>query len=349
MKPELTLIPRLTIHPNKICTYNEIHWDPYAPTKRKLYLEDGTIISNYDRIKDSDRQTKGKISINARRKISKAVDYLLLMSKPQSQMSHPRGKQIQFCLAFITLTLPSKQIHTDNEIKSQCLNQFLIELKTRHRVSHYVWRAEKQKNGNIHFHIIVNKFINWNELRNRWNRIINKLGYIDRYQENQKAFHSTGFTFRPELSKTWDYEHQLKAYKEGARHDFRNPNSTDVHSIKKIRNLKNYVTKYMTKNEDDKQNLQQPDTDHAEQIGRLWGCDTDLSDIKGAQLVIDNEISTALGEVIKIVNPHKFNDTYFSVYYIDVHQLAEHSKDVLFLRFAEYMSEHFNYHAQLEI
>ena len=86
MKPELTLIPRLTIHPDKICTYNEIHWDPYAPTRRKLTLGDGTIISNYDRIKDSDRQTKGKISINARRKISKAVDYLLLMSKPQSQI-----------------------------------------------------------------------------------------------------------------------------------------------------------------------------------------------------------------------------------------------------------------------
>jgi hypothetical protein len=305
--------------------------------------------SNYARIKDSNRKTNGKISMNARRKITKAVDYLLLMSKPQTQISNPRGKEVQFCLAFITLTLPSKQIHTDNEIKSKCLNQFLIELKTRHHISNYVWRGEKQKNGNIHFHIIVNKFVNWNDLRNRWNRIINKLGYVDRYRENQQAFHSTGFKFRPELSKNWDYEHQLKAYKEGARHDFKNPNSTDVHSIKKIRNLENYVCKYMTKNEDDPNNKTTIDSDHAEQIGRLWGCNIELSDIKGAQLIIDNEISEALGNVIKNVNPHKYNDTYFSVYYIDVHQLAEFSKDILFLRFAEYMAKKFNYNLQLSI
>ena len=32
-------------------------------------------------------------------------------------------------IGFVTLTLPSEQRHTDNEIKKYCLNQLLIELR----------------------------------------------------------------------------------------------------------------------------------------------------------------------------------------------------------------------------
>lgn len=348
-KPELTLIPHLSIHPDKICVYNEIHWEPCKPSRYKMNLPIECYLSKMDNFKGTSTNHNGKVSKHAKRKMVKAIDYLLMMANPKNSAQMPDGKTVRFCIAFITLTLPSKQIHSDNEIKKECLNQLLIELKTRHRVKNYVWRAEKQKNGNIHFHIIVDKFINWNELRNRWNRIINKLGYVDRYQINQKAFHSTGFRFRPEISKDWDYEHQLKAYREGARHDFKNPNSTDIHSIKRIRNIKNYVTKYLTKNEDDPNNKHTPDTEHAEQIGRLWGCNTELSDIKGAQLIVDSEIHEALNKVIKNVNPQIFSDNYFSVYYIDIKQLQEHSPDILFAEFTRYLVDRFDYHTQLTL
>ena len=79
----------------------------------------------------------------------------------QYQKSKVYQNPVQYKLTFITLTLPSKQIHSDNEIKSKCLNQFLIELKKNHSVSRYIWKAEKQENNNIHFHIIADKFIKW--------------------------------------------------------------------------------------------------------------------------------------------------------------------------------------------
>ncbi|GAH86291.1 unnamed protein product, partial [marine sediment metagenome] len=61
----------------------------------------------------------------------------------------------------------------------------------------YVWRAEKQENGNIHFHFIVDNFIPWNELRNTWNRIQQNLGYISRFSEAQRLKHINGFSFDP--------------------------------------------------------------------------------------------------------------------------------------------------------
>jgi len=52
-------------------------------------------------------------------------------------------KTFKFRLAFVTLTLPAPQRHTDIQIKRTCLNNFLIKLKEKHSVLHYVWRAER--------------------------------------------------------------------------------------------------------------------------------------------------------------------------------------------------------------
>ena len=100
----------------------------------------------------------------------KSLDYLLLMANPIRAQSNFSGRCFTFKMAFITLSLSSTQIHSDNEIKEKCLNQFLIEIRKRYRVKNYIWRAEKQKNGNIHFHVVIDKFIAWSELRDRWNQ-----------------------------------------------------------------------------------------------------------------------------------------------------------------------------------
>src|SRR3972149_9919788 len=134
-------------------------------------------------------------------------------------------------ITFITLTLPSNQIHTDNVIKSKCLNQLLIEMSRYHKVEQYIWRAEKQKNGNIHFHILADRYIFWSDIRNRWNRIVNKLGYVDRYKDEQKKFHKDGFQVRQELTGKWTVESSKKAFIKGKRLNWNDPNSTDIHSI----------------------------------------------------------------------------------------------------------------------
>lgn len=130
----------------------------------------------------------------------------------------------------------------------------------------YVWRAEAQKNGNIHFHIIINRFVHHRIIRDLWNSIQKKYGLLDDYF---------------------------------IKHGHYDANSTDVHSIKRIRNLGAYISKYMTKNDvaSDDVVIVNNDSDFLSKsiysiishkriiLGRVWSCCYFLSELKG--LVID--------------------------------------------------------------
>jgi hypothetical protein len=110
---------------------------------------------------------------------------------------------------FVTLTLPSVQMHTDNAIKEKILTPFITWLtssssetyskgpkkgqKKGFGVSVYFWRAEPQKNTNIHFHIIADKYVPWEAIRNQWNQFCERLGYVTRYANVQKWRHRNGF------------------------------------------------------------------------------------------------------------------------------------------------------------
>ena len=84
---------------------------------------------------------------------------------------------------FLTLTLPSPQVHDDREINRKCLQPFLQQLKRQHGITHYFYRAEAQENGNLHYHILTDRYIDKGDLQIAWNKCLNVLGYEDRYYE----------------------------------------------------------------------------------------------------------------------------------------------------------------------
>lgn len=86
-------------------------------------------------------------------------------------------------MVMVTLTLSSPQIHDDKTIKRECLEPMLKFLYYNYGVENYFWKAESQLNGNIHFHILVDRYIDKKELQLNWNHIQNKLGYVDRYYD----------------------------------------------------------------------------------------------------------------------------------------------------------------------
>lgn len=327
MKPEFNVVPMLSIHPDKINVYNQVVWNPYRPSRNPG-----------DRLKGVSNLHNGKVSVSARRKINKAIKYLLFLANDKILPDTAHGKAYKFKLAFITLTLPSAQIHSDNEIKSSCLNQFLIELRHKWSVRNYIWRAEKQKNGNLHFHILVDRFVPWSELRDNWNRIVNKLGYVDRYRDQMRAFHEGGFRLRSEMLEKWDYKSQVRAYKKGKANDWRSPNSTDVHSVVKIRNIEAYISKYVTKDEQTK-GLE----------GRLWGCNKELSNIPGGRIVIDSQVNDALNSLFEKYNPKAYYGDHFSTFYINLDMLQDSDSTVLFKAFAAFLSDHFNFNLQTKL
>ena len=218
-----------------------------------------------EELKNSVKKEKnhfGIMSKKANNRVNTAIDWLVLLSKEKESLNHKFQTFYKWKLNFVTLTLSSKQIHPDSIIKSKLLNQFLIEIKKKYNTKHYFWRAESQANGNIHFHIVFDKFIPWQDCRDRWNRIQNKLGYVDNF--NLKYGHS-------------------------------NPNSTDIHSLKKVENIAGYLSKYCSKNSKgiiiltkkkfkkrfflmNKWNFPAPKAKFYRPInGKMWGLSNDLS------------------------------------------------------------------------
>lgn len=126
------------------------------------------------------------------------------------------GFKAKYYPIFCTLTLSSEQQHQDQYLKRELLGQFILELKKYHNVKYYFWRAESQKNGNIHFHLILDKYIPYAIILDRWNRIQNKLGYVDKFKEKVNR---------------------------------NNPNSVDVKGVKDVDNFVNYILKYAVKEE----------------------------------------------------------------------------------------------------
>jgi len=90
-------------------------------------------------------------------------------------------------VSFNTLTLPTDQKHSDNQIKSVCLNGYLNKLRYHYGTFDYVWRAEPQERGAIHFHMLANIYIDKDFNRQLWCDSLDLLGYVTNYMKKGKV------------------------------------------------------------------------------------------------------------------------------------------------------------------
>lgn len=108
---------------------------------------------------------------------------MFYFSKQKTVRSEKERTTFRFYLNFITLTLPSQQIHTDDYIKDKMLVPFLEWLCRTKGAKMWLWKAESQREGNIHFHITSHIFVHWKVVRFKWNQICNKHGYAKVFQD----------------------------------------------------------------------------------------------------------------------------------------------------------------------
>lgn len=343
---------QLAIHPSKINVYYQA-----IPGFRRRYIDpdekettNNTTIKQPTQFKDNYHQ--GRMSKIATRKLTRSLDYLVHMAKPKKIVKPYHGRNFTFKVNFITLTLSSKQIHSDQVIKAELLNHFLITSLRKWNVTKYVWRAEKQENGNIHFHIATGNFIPWNELRNEWNKIQQKLGYVTRYRENREEWHKKGFNYDPRHAKQWPYERQLKAWKKGCETQWDNPNSVDIHSLMHVGNIKAYMVKYMSKNkkytDEEIQAWNELSEEEKEMIrnktavtGRLWSCSVNLSGLKGGETEVDSIISEELQRLVDHDGRLLYNSDYFHVFTVDIALLIKLNCVTLLNCFEDYIRKRF--------
>lgn len=314
--PPFDLIPHVKVNPSFLTLYDQCVWHNFSkkPLRKKNFIP-------------ADKSHHGIVSDRSAAKIKKAIDWLLYIANDKQAFSNYSGKHFKFKLSFITLTLASKQQHSDNEIKSKCLNQFLIEARKKWNVHHYLWRAEPQKNGNIHFHILCDKFIPWSELRDVWNRIQNKLGYVEKYRDEKREFHKGGFQVREDLLEKWSYKKQIRAYRTGSQNDWNSPNSTDIHSVRFVSNLPAYLAKYCTKNQKGRPIE-----------GQLWSLSESLSGIDAPSDVIYSELMEEIKTIFAKYSSDVHHHAYYSIAYIPVWKWSKLVKGNLLKLFNNYIS-----------
>jgi len=177
----------------------------------------------------------GKLSKKAISGLRNAVNWLVLSAKPKRVYSKKSQRKFLFKISFITLTLPDTScLVSSDKFQTALVNPFLVYLRKYCHLKNYVWKMEFQKNGKLHIHLTLDCFIHHAEIRRIWNMQLKREGL-------------------------------LTDFKQKFGHD--NPNSTDVHSVRKVRDIASYMAKYMTKQSADLVNLK----------GRIWGCSYELS------------------------------------------------------------------------
>lgn len=300
-----------------------------------------------------EKKHNGFISQKASRQLRRSVQYFMSLQHP-AMLIDGEGKDN---LTFLTLTLPSSQIeiitdnqviykHTDKEIKSKCFNGFMTELRQNQGVKSYVWRSERQMNGSLHFHILLDRKIDYLWLRDRWNSYTNLLGYVDSYSEKMNKLTLQEYINIRSNGKTTTKQQIDKftnTYYEQKQLGWTSPNSTDIHCLSNIDNVAAYIGTYMSEHSKHTQrqtanylkkqfNLQPSDelvNNWFKADGRIWQCSQNISKARrciteGCQILVDelNNLKNTCQNVKEIVEDgfktilHSFKDIYTSTQYI---------------------------------
>lgn len=203
----------------------------------------------------------GIVTKGAQKRIRHSVDRILQFSEVQ-KVYNPVIHSIQkFRLNFVTLTVADNEtMYTAREMYDLCLKPFLRWMRETKKTQFYIWKAELQKRGQIHYHIVSNKFIEHSEIKNKWNQLQKDAGILE------------GFF---------------------AKHKHYNPNGTDIHAVYKVKDLNAYFSKYLAKvtKDDDGNSID-------ETVGKVWDCSRALKSFKNytapVSIEMSDNINTAL-------------------------------------------------------
>ena len=308
---------------------------------------------------EGERQYNGYLSKTAKSTIRRCTMNFYQATKDAKRNKKTENYVRDRGLYFLTLTLPSEQIHNDKEVKRKCLNWYLITLQRKHHIKNYIWVSEKQKNGNIHFHLCIDKKVDFvivdekgcvvardkknieecyvhlrdigevveyqifskklkkvvncaktyqeakmieqsnadykikrsltigsyrimNELEMDWNKCLNALMYIDRFEQN------------------WGH---------------RFPTTTKIETPKTVNGVAKYLAKYIVKNDKENEKVQKLE-------GRIWGVSSTMREyekvVTAPKLFIPHEV---MKEIYKHAT-FEYDTPWFTYWACDIRKVA---------------------------
>lgn len=256
-------IPVLTARPDGIITH--VHWEPAWPRS-----PGSTFRANLT--EDRKKAYSGNTTKASMKRLRQAILLIIEQAEEKTAINFKTKKPYTYKIAFVTLTLPAPQLDiTDSQIHKKCFIPWLLRMRRRYGLRTYVWRREKQKNGNVHYHIIIDVWIDHANIRSHWNSCLEKLGFISRFHK---------------------------------KHSHSDPNSTDVHSIRKVKNLAAYMVKYLTKQAKANVAIE----------GKLWDCSINLKSKERCRVVGFGSEQTTISVIEKQLS-HKRIECGFAHFY----------------------------------
>jgi hypothetical protein len=196
----------------------------------------------------------GEITASTKKRIETAVDVFLQCSPKRKVFNPVTNRQQDFQLSFITLTIahpdpiPASEGHKALKVWLQHFKKPWSKRKISEPMTSYIWKAELQSRGQLHYHLTTNAWLHFAEIRRVWNDLQRNRGWLEAYK-----------------AKAGHYD----------------PNSTDVHSIYKIRDVRRYLSKYISKQEYT-ESPANPESGFPGLLvpvvldGKVWGCSEDL-------------------------------------------------------------------------
>lgn len=211
------LIPFYIISQTNLLVMNHFHVSLQNKAifvyKRKGKGRGAESVSDESREQLKKAYTAEGLSDTAKKDIRRLVDnWQTAVLSSQKLWSKGKERRRRY-FVLITLTLPAKQNEDDNTLKRKYLNVWLQNLERDHEGINWLWVAECQHNGNLHFHVVVDRWVDFKWIKRTWNRIMDNGDYVARY---------------------------------AAKFGHKNPPSVNVEGQRKMTSPAAYITKYLT-------------------------------------------------------------------------------------------------------
>lgn len=281
-KERYAILPSFSLQPNKLVGYNSIFKRDYEnerlvpiQERSKVIRINKSVSNNQDNLLKKRKELK--LSDNAYRTLKKKINWLYYLSKSRYVKTY-NGKEIyNFKINFITLTLPSKQRTPTIEVNKNLMNNFLTEVRQRTDMQNYVWRLEFQKNGNVHYHIVTDTYLDYFFILKIWNRILKLNNYIEDYHNKHKDLSLVEYNKIYNPDKKIEFNVIAKRYAKGKSNKWEQPNSVDVKSVISKKAISNYISKYFSKSNNDNPIMNEYDNEDNIESLRIWFCSRSLS------------------------------------------------------------------------
>lgn len=238
----------------------------------------------------ADNSYRGQVSEQTMKKIRLAVQWMVTLARRKQTTDRFTKKLHTYRCGLVTVALPTGCEDVDPVFfRSVLLTSLIDAMAYNFRLKHYIWKMERQGNGTLHCHITVDEWIPYQWLNEYWCKLLDKHGLLSAYSERFSSMTCREYVrYRASLdlanAKSRHSSHLsyvrscVKAYRRGVQNEWKRPNCTDVHSVKHIRNLAGYMSKYLAK--DPKMG--------ADFKGRFWACSHSLSKLRSIKVNYDD-------------------------------------------------------------